>query len=102
MYTIAESLIDKGKRLGIDEGKRLGIDEGKRLGIDEGKRLGIDKGKRLGIEKTQNKTALKMVLAKLSDEIILKLTEISPEKLKRIKVLADEYGEQAFDFLDTL
>jgi len=94
MYTIAESLIDKGKRLGIDEGKRLGI--------DEGKRLGIDKGKRLGIEKTQNKTALKMVLAELSDEIILKLTEISPEKLKQIKVLADEYGEQAFDFLDTL
>jgi len=106
MYTIAESLIDKGKRLGIDEGKRLGIDEGKRLGIDEGKRLGINEGKRLGkrlgIEKNQNKTALKMILAKLSDEIILKLTEISPEKLNRIKVLADEYGEQAFDFLDTL
>ena len=51
MRTMADALMEKGKKIGIEEGERIGVEKGERIGVEKGERIGVEKGERIGVEK---------------------------------------------------
>ena len=71
------SLIMKGRKIGLDEGHKLGLDEGHRLGLSEGEKIGIDKG--------VLQTAKEMLKKNIDINIISECTKLSIDKIKKLK-----------------
>jgi predicted transposase/invertase (TIGR01784 family) len=73
LMSIAQSLRDEGKQLGLNEGKQLGLNEGKQLGLEE------------GIEKGKQETAKKLLHKGIDINIISDATGLSIEQIKSLK-----------------
>ena len=74
-------MIRKENQMYIDMGRKEGKKEGKKLGKIEGKREGEKTGKMQKLKEI----VLNMIEENLSNEIIMKVTGISPKEIEKIK-----------------
>ncbi|MDQ0178000.1 Rpn family recombination-promoting nuclease/putative transposase [Bacillus chungangensis] len=78
---LPNSWIEKGFNKGLQEGRKKGMKEGRK----EGKREGIQEGIREGMENSSKRIAYNMLKKGFPEEVIVNITELSIEKVKKIK-----------------
>jgi flagellar biosynthesis/type III secretory pathway protein FliH len=83
MRTMADALMEKGKKIGIEEGERIGVEKGERIGVEKGERIGIEKGERIGVEKGVRQVAGDLLRQKFGN---------LPERAERCLLTMDVAG----------
>ncbi len=83
-----------GRQAGIQEGRQAGIQEGRQAGIREGRQEGIQEGWQAGIQEGRQLIILNMLRDDMPMEMIVRLTEVSEEKIEAIRKEMDAASEK--------
>ena len=86
--------IQEGRQAGIQEGRQAGIQEGRQAGIREGRQEGIQEGWQAGIQEGRQLIILNMLRDDMPMEMIVRLTEVSEEKIEAIRKEMDAASEK--------
>jgi hypothetical protein len=67
--SIADSLVEKGRKAGFSKGRKVGLTEGRKVGLSEGRKVGLTEGRKVGLTEGR-KAGLSEGLARAVIEVL--------------------------------
>ena len=85
MVSTARMQISSSRKEGLRRGRKEGLEEGRKEGLEEGRKEGLEEGRKEGMNEERIKNARGMKAEGVADEIIARVTGLTPEEIAALQ-----------------